>query len=478
MQDNGWDHALKVTGDGAGLVGHAGAVLLRKAADQAGLTAGLSAALQRAGKSPLFDRGAALVSMAAAIALGATSMSDIAVLAHLAPVLGAAPSGPTIRRALDLAGAAASLERIARARAKARAHVWQLIEDTSAGFPWLEIAGKVLAGWLVIDMDATLVTARSDKEGAAPTWKRGYGFHPLGAWLANTRECLAMLLRPGNAGSNTFSDHKEVLTAALRQVPARMRGKILVRVDGAGASHELVRHLLSLASPRRKVLFTCGWMITAADEDAIKKLPASAWEPGIAQDGKAEEDKHVAEITGLMSRAGNWPEGLRWTVRRAKPSRRQMGNLTAYEKKTGWRYSIICTNIPGTGIGGVPGSHHPQFIDVLHREHAVVETGGVRTAKAMGLRNLPSKAWQVNKGWVLAANIAAGLAAWSRLLGFHDRDDLKDAEPDTLRYRVWHIPARLVHHARQRVLKISTDWPWKEAFLTCWQRLCALPAPA
>jgi hypothetical protein len=248
--------------------------------------------------------------------------------------------------------------------------------------------------------------------------------------------------------------------------------------DGAGASHELVRHLLSLASPRRTVLFTCGWMITAADEDAIRKLPASAWEPGVAQDGKAEEDKHVAEITGLMSRAGNWPGGLRWTVRRVKPSRRQMGNLTAYEKKTGWRYSIICTNIPGTGIGGVPGSHHPQFIDVLHREHAVVETGGVRTSKAMGLRNLPSKAWQVNKGWVLAANIAAGLTAWSRLLGFHDRNDLKDAEPDTLRYRVWHLPARLVHHARQRVLKISANWPWKEAFLTCWQRLCALPAPA
>ena len=60
----------------------------------------------------------------------------------------------------------------------------------------------------------------SDKEGAAPTWKKGYGFHPLGAWAANTRECLAMLLRPGNAGSNTFADHKEVLAAAIRQVPA------------------------------------------------------------------------------------------------------------------------------------------------------------------------------------------------------------------------------------------------------------------
>jgi hypothetical protein len=102
-----------------------------------------------------------------------------------------------------------------------------------------------------------------------------------------------------------------------------------------------------------------------------------------------QEDKQVAEITGLMSRAGNWPEGLRWIVRRVKPSRRQMKNLTAYEKKTGWRYSIICTNIPGAGIGGVPGSYHPQFTGVLHREHAVVETDGVRTAKAMGLRNLP-----------------------------------------------------------------------------------------
>ena len=201
MKLNGWDRALKVTATGTGLVGHVGAVLLRKAADQLGLTAELSAALRRKGSSPLFDRGTVLVSLAAAIALGATSMSDIALLAHLAPVLGDAPSGPTVRRALDLAGSPAMRDRIARARAKAREHAWKLIEATPAGFPWLVIAGKALTGWLVIDMDATLVTAHSDKEGAAPTWKKGFGFHPLGAWLANTRECLAMLLRPGNAGS-------------------------------------------------------------------------------------------------------------------------------------------------------------------------------------------------------------------------------------------------------------------------------------
>jgi len=477
MEHNGWDHALKVTGGGTGLVGHAGAVLLRKAADQAGLTAGLGAALRKAGTSPVFDRGIVLVSVAAAIALGATSMSDIAVLAHLAPVLGDAPSGATVRRALELAGGTAMLERIARVRAKARAHVWQLIADTPCGFPWLVIAGKALTGWLVIDMDATLVTAHSDKEGAAPTWKKGYGFPPLAAWCSNTRECLAMLLRSGNAGSNTFTDHRDVLAAAIRQVPARFRRKMLVRVDGAGASHELIKHLLALSSPRRTVLFTCGWMITAADEDAIKMVPAGAWKPGIGQDGTLEEDKHVAEITHLMSRAGNWPGGLRWIARRVKPSRRQMSNLTAYEKKTGWRYSITCTNIPDSGITGVPGSHHPQYIDVVHREHAVVETGGVRTAKAMGLRALPSKCWQVNCGWVIAANIAADLAAWTRLLGLCDDQDLREADPDTLRYRIWHIPARLAHHARQRILKISPDWPWKDAFLTCWQRLCALPAP-
>jgi hypothetical protein len=478
MQHNGWDHALKVTAEGAGLVGHAGAVLLRKAADQTGLTAQMSAALRKKGASPLLDRGIVLVSLAAAIALGATSMSDIALLAHLAPVLGDAPSGPTVRRALDLAGTAAALDKIARARARARARAWKLIEETTAGFPWLEIAGKTLTGWLVIDMDATLVTASSDKEGAAATWKKGYGFHPLGAWLANTRECLAMQLRPGNAGSNTFTDHKEVLAAALRQVPARFRRKILVRVDGAGASHDLTGHLLSLSSPRKTLLFTCGWMITGADEAAIMQLPQDAWKPGISQDGETQEDKDVAEITHLMSRAGKWPGGLRWIVRRVKPSRRQMPNLTAYEKKTGWRYSITCTNIPDSGITGVPGSHHPQYIDVAHREHAVVETGGVRTAKAMGLRNLPSKTWQVNTGWVIAANIAADLAAWTRLLGHCDDDELRNADPGTLRYRIWHIPARLARHARQRTLAISPDWPWKEAFLTCWQRLCALPAPA
>jgi hypothetical protein len=476
MKDTAWDHGLKVTAGADGLAGHAGAVLLRKLADQAGLTAALGAALARAGKFPLVDRGVALVSMAVAIVLGARSSNDIALLAHHEPVFGVPPSDTTVRRTLELADPR-TLDKVARVRAAVRAHVWKLICAAPAGFPWLAIAGKLLEGWLVIDLDATLITAHSEKEGAAATFKKGYGFHPLGAWLANTAESLAMLLRPGNAGSNTFADHLTVLTAAIRQIPARMRSRLLVRVDGAGASHELIAHLLSLSTKRRTVLFTCGWMITDADERAIAMLPAPAWQAAVSQDGTVQEDKHVAEITCLLSRAAGWPAGLRWIVRRTKPSRRQASNLTAFERVTGWRYSIICTNIPGTGIPGVPGSHHAQFIDVLHRQHAVVEDQ-VRTNKAMGLRNLPSKTWQVNCGWVLAADLAADLAAWCRLLGLYDCDDLNDAEPDTLRYRLWALPARLVRHARARVLKISTTWPWKDAFLVCWQRLCALPEPA
>jgi hypothetical protein len=96
---------------------------------------------------------------------------------------------------------------------------------------------------------------------------------------------------------------------------------------------------------------------------------------------------------------------------------------------------------PGRQDPRRPGQPPPQYIDVAHREHAVVETGGVRTAKAMGLRNLLSKSWQVNCGWVIiAANIAADLTAWTRLLGFGDDPDLREADPETLDYRIWHIP--------------------------------------
>lgn len=469
----GWDNRLSVAATDKNLVGHAGAVLLRKCADKAGLTSGLNTVIPRGEGPGWWDRGTVLVSLAVSIGLGATSMSDISLLEHQAPVFGDPPSDCTVRRGLTGLDQV-TLGKIAKARAKARRRVWDLIAGRPGGFPWLLVADKLLDGWIVIDLDATLITAHSDKQGAAVTFKKGYGFHPLGAWCANTTESLAMLLREGNAGSNTIRDHIRVLADAIDQIPARYRRKILVRVDGAGATHDFLEHLHHMNTAFRTVRFTVGWTITDTDETAIAALPADAWTDSLRQDGEATATAGVAELTGLDTRAEQWFPGLRLIARRTRPAARHQKNLTALERATGWRYAITATNI--TRMWGITGSHHPQWIDCLHRSHATVEDR-VRTNKAMGLRNLPSKSWTVNQGWVLAANIACDITAWTRLLGLHDQPDLAHAEPETLRYRLLHLPATLSSHARQRTLKIAETWPFTDAFILCWQRLNALPTP-
>lgn len=184
-------------------------------------------------------------------------MSDIGPLAHQALVFADPPSEATVRRSLAALDEAA-LRRIGRARAKARARVWDLLARRPQGIPWLLVAGKPLTGWVVIDLDATLITAHSPKQGAAATSKRGLGFHPLGAWCANTSESLAMLLRPGNAGSNTVTDHIRVLGEAITQLPVTYRRKLLNRIDGAGATHDLLQHIEQMNRLWRTVKFTVG----------------------------------------------------------------------------------------------------------------------------------------------------------------------------------------------------------------------------
>ena len=416
MQLNGWDHALKVTSDGKGLVGHAGAILLRKAADQAGLSGVLSAALRKKNAYPLFDRGIVLVSVAVSIALGATSMSDIALLAHLAPVLGGperpdSPPRPRAGRRPCHAG-----QDRPRPRESPRARL-DADRRHRRGFPWPVIAGKELTGWVVIDMDATLVTAYSDKEGAAPTWRKGYSFHPLGAWCRNTRECLAMKLRPGNAGSNTFTDHEEVLAAALKQ------GPLPVPAQGHGPRRRRRRQ----PRPHRP---PAGPFLPAQDHAVHLRLDDHAGRRGRhpAAPGPRVEARHRPgrqHRGGQGRRRDHRPDGQGGELARRtaldRPPREAVPPAGAqpHRLREGDRLAVLdhLHEHPRLRHRGVPGSHHPQYIDVVHREHAVVETAGVRTAKAMGLRGLPSKTWQVNAGWVTAANIAADLAAWTRLLG-------------------------------------------------------------
>ena len=455
----GWDRRLSVAADGKGMVGQAGVVLLHRVADRVGLTAALAGLFPAGGSATWRDRAHVVVALASAIVLGAANLLEAEQLqAQYATVLGAPASDSTAHRMLRDWDEAARL-RIGRARAGVRRHVWSLLHLRPGGFPWLVVAGKRLTGWIVIDLDATIILASSKKQGATKTFKRTFGFHPLAAWCANTQESLAMLLREGRAGSNTAADHLTVLTAALAQVPDSSHAKILVRVDGAGATHELLEHLERLNTARRTVRYLVGWTVTADDEAAVGKLPERAWEAALRQDGDIQDGYGIAELTGVNTRTG-WPQGMRLLVRRVKPSGRQVNKLTAFELRAGWKYSVIATNI--RHMWGIAGSHQPQFLDVLARSHATVEDR-VRTDKSMGLRNLPSKSWQVNAGWMLTANIGHDLDCWVRLLALHDRDDLVRAEPATMRHRLYGVPARLVRHARRRWLRFDRTWPCANA---------------
>jgi hypothetical protein len=187
-----------------------------------------------------------------------------------------------------------------------------------------------------------------------------------------------MLLRPGNAGSNTVADHIRVLSDAVAQIQRGARAKILTRIDGAGAAHGLLTHIAALTTSRRTVRYTVGWTVTDADETAIAALPAGVWSAALRQDGTVQPATGVADLTGLNIRQG-WPADQRLIVRRTRPAARHRAKLTVLERSTGWRYTIVATNI--SRIYGPPGSHHPQWIDVLHRSHATVEDR-VRTNRA------------------------------------------------------------------------------------------------
>jgi hypothetical protein len=441
----GWHKGLKVTSDARGLVSHAPLALARLMADICGLTCGIGR-LFTGGRIDKLDRGVALIEAAVAIVGGATRLCDPErMLARHGEVFGRPASDTTLWRALGEAADDTLQGLIGGARACARRKVWDWLAARPGGFPWARAGGKTLTGWLVVDVDATLVEAHSDKEGAAGTFKRGYGHHPLCAWLANTCENLAALLRPGNAGSNNAADHKIVLNAAFAQLP-RAQGLMrrLVRIDGAGTTHETIEHLASLATARTQVFFTCGWAITPVDEKAIAALPAGAWDAYIEQDGTVRmvlgpdgrrvQYGGVAELTGLDERVGLWPAGTRLIARRVPITARDK-ELTDFEKKTGWRYHITATNIGDRGLVGVPGSGHAQWIDALHRQHAIVEDR-VRTTKACGLERLPSTLFTVNTGWLTAIGIGVDLDTWCRLLGFCGTD-LEHAEAAD------HAPTRL-----------------------------------
>ncbi|MGW2572778.1 hypothetical protein [Streptomyces sp. NPDC001537] len=178
--------------------------------------------------------------------------------------------------------------RVERARAAIRRVVWMLLALRPGGFPWISVCGRKQTGWYVLDLDATIATCTSRKEGAAGTFKGSFGHMPLGAWVANSHECVAMLL-PGNAPPNDVADHKTVLAAALAQLP--LWSTLLIRIDGAAFSHDVLDHLQTLTTSRRPVRRVTGCALNATDEQAIALLPENVWTAALRQDGEVHEVK-------------------------------------------------------------------------------------------------------------------------------------------------------------------------------------------
>lgn len=459
VQSTAWSKGLRVTADGAGVVSHVGAALLRMLADRTGLTGHLSHALTRRRWWPTHDRGRVLTDLAVMIADGGEAICDIDVLRHQPDLFGAVASAATCWRALDEIDTP-HLGRIAKARARARTRVWKLAGGPPAAHAAAERLG---AGVVVLDVDSTIVLAHSDKQGAAATYKHTYGFHPILVTCDNTGEMLALKLRPGNAGANTADDHLQVLDQALGQIPAGHRHRLLVRGDSAAATHKVIDWLTAQhRKPRRQMEYSIGWSIGEPERAAITTLPAKAWTPALTAEGDPREGAQVAEVTGLLTLPG-WPTDMRVIVRRERPH--PGAQLTLFEARDGWRYTAFVTN---TTTGPL------QRLEARHRAHARVEDR-IRCAKDTGLRRLPSRQFAINQAWCTAAMIACDLIAWLQLLALDG--DLARAEPKRLRYRILHTAARLTHGQRKRWLRIPTTWPWASHITTAFTRIAAIPAP-
>jgi hypothetical protein len=435
---------VEVTADGAGLVSHAGSALVAQVADKLGLTQALSlrlAALKQRRRG--HDPGRVIRDLAVMLADGGECVSDLGAVRDQQALFGPVASDSTAFRVVDrIASEPGLLEALRAAHARARERLWEL-----HGAPER----------LTIDVDATLITAHSEKEQAAGTYKGGYGFHPLQAYADETREALGGLLRPGNAGANTAADHVAVLDRALEQIPAEHIEsiEILVRADSAGATHGLVDYCREA-----NLRFSVGYELTEPARAAILQIPEDAWVPALDQDGSVRENGEVAEITDRLDLSA-WPERTRLIVRRERP---HPGAQLSFTDHDGHRFQTILTDQPDADIA---------VLECRHRQRAHVEDR-VRDDKDTGLAKLPFKEFALNEVWLEIVLLAHDLIVWTQALLLSG--ELAKAEPKRLRYRLLHVAARLAFHGRRGRLRLQHDWPWATELAAAFHKLNALPA--
>lgn len=438
---SGRKRTLQVRADDTAVVSHAGSALVGELAERLGLTAGLSAAMASTRqRRSAHDPGRVLRDLAVMLADGGDCLADLGAIRDQPDLFGAVASDATAWRVIDTIDQE-RLGAIRAARAQARERAW------AAGARPAEI---------VLDIDSTLVSSHSDKEHAAPTYKRGFGFHPI--LCAAGGEILAGQLRPGNAGANTAADHIGVLVDALDQLPEDLREDpttpILVRADSAGATHDFLDAVVEM-----ELSFSVGMAMDERVREAILALPSSAWVPAIRQDAGERPGAWVAEL-GALELSG-WPAGSRAICRRERP---HPGAQLSFSDHEGHRFQVLLTNQAGD----------PVVLEARHRARASVEDA-IRAAKDSGLRNLPFRDFAPNAVWLELVLVAQDLLAWAKALLLDGA--LARAEPKRLRYRLLHVAGRIVRSGRRIRLHLPGRWPWAAELVAAFSRLRALPAP-
>jgi hypothetical protein len=439
---------VEVTTDGQNLVSHAGTALLAELADRSGLTEAMSQAMGDCGISwHTHDPGVVLTHLAVAIADGSDCLADFAVLREQDELFGPVASVATAWRAVQ-ATSSLELRAIPMAVASAREVIWKAAPP----------------GDLVLDFDATLLDVHSDKQDAAPTYKHGFGFHPLGVWCDTTAEPLAAMLRPGNAGSNDAAHHLELLDRALSVLPGEYRAghdvgedpsevihQVLVRADSAGATHDFVRGIVEANCD-----FSIGFSISSSVREALLLAQEEDWTNAVEPDGSARDGAWVIELSDLLDLSA-WPEGTRLICRRERPH--PGASLTLFDIGEGLRHTCFITNTAGEDVAA---------LECRHRGHARVEDR-VRSWKDCGLKNLPLEDVVRNMAWMQVSLVAGALLAWAQITVLEG--ELARAEPKTIRYRLLHVAALLVRRARRLVLRIDETWPWAGELAAAFTRL-------
>lgn len=438
-----------VTGDGKGVTGQAGTWMLGRLADRLGVSSGLSQAMAGTTvRSTAHDRGKVLTQLAMMIGAGGRCVSDLATLRDQPALFGQVASDATAWRTVNLdvdeqrRGGVVAVRQAAAAVLADRADLASMDQ-------------------VVLDVDATLLHLHSEnKQQAAPTFKRGFGFHPMLAFIEPLGVPVGVL-RPGNATANDTAAHLAVVDQAIGCLPdswqvghrpddvAAVGRRIVVRTDTAGGYGKIVRGLAA-----RNLVFYVGLKTSAARADIVAALDEDGWVQAFDADGEPREGAQVREVPALVP---DWaPAGTRAIIRREEP---HPGASLRLWDHNGWRHQVTLTNDSGD----------PVDLELIGRTHARVENR-IKDLKDTGLGRLPFGGWDANLVWFELVLLAGLLLAGLRAHIDHDHD-LSRAEPRRLRYALLAIAARIVHHAGRVELRLDRTWPWTPVLLGVHRRL-------